>query len=619
MASSGDEVSPRARRFWWVVAVWAVCALAPELALRPTLPLSSGWRGALTFASSAAASLSVWWLLVTGIARLRAAAPVAGHAATLLVAPLGVLMTVGSIHYRWFFGADVRPVAVAYFLQNPRYSLSLIAPSLDARVALALLGGGVGAVAALSWLTRRPAPRAGRSALLAASTAAVALPWVSTPALGRTREPCLAEIRGLRALALGVAARATSARLRALPVPRRGALPPASAARAPDVVLVLHESLGAAQIAPWSGRASSAGGWMRALDARGGVTEWFADAVALAPVTAVSVPSTLSGLAPDAPVTDYERAPLVWHEAARRGYTTGLFSAQDLTVDFVHGFYFADGGPTEWRHAGGSGAPRVNDRGVDDAVAIDQALDLAARAPAASPLLLVVQLNATHWPCWAPRLPDGAPIPARCAAAARYVDEQVARLLDGVAARRAPREAVVLGTSDHGESFVDGHPARAVSYYQDVLRVPLWVHLPAGLLAASPELGEALSGNRARRVANLDLAPTLLDLWGDWPLQPSSRPALVGQSLLRPLEDRVLVATADTAIWAPLSEGFAALDGPRKWLVDELGGARLYDLASDPGETRDLARAASAADRARLDAALRGHATARATWRRLAP
>ncbi len=601
-----------------LAAVWVLFALAPELIVRPGLLWSSGWGGALTFTTSAVASLCVWWLLVTGIAALRASSPLAGAAATVLVAPLGVLLTVGAIHYRWFFGADVRPVAIAYFLQNPRYSLSLIAPSLEVRVVVALLGGAAVAIATLRWLTRTPAPNRGRAARYVAPLALAGLSWVSVPALGRTRDPCLAEVRGLRALALGVGARASSARLRALPVPRREPVPPAVPPRAPDVVLVLHESLPAARVAPWNGARAREGGWMRALEARGGVTEWFADAVSLAPVTAVSVPSTLSGLPPDAPIDDYERAPLVWHDAAARGYTTGLFSAQDLSVDFFQGFYLADGGPTECRHAGGSGAPRVNDRGVDDATTVDQALDFARRAPAARPLLLIVQLNATHWPCWAPRLADGAAIPERCVVATRYVDEQVGRLLDGVMARRAPREAVVVGTSDHGESFGAGHPARAVSYYQDVLRVPLWVHLPAGLVAASPGLAAALSSNRARRVANYDLAPTLLDLWGAWPLT-SSRPMLAGRSLLRPVEDRVIVATADTAIWAPLTEGFAALDGSRKWLVDELGGARLYDLSRDPDETHDLAPAAPLEARARLVAALRGHATARATSARLAP
>ncbi len=79
------------------------------------------------------------------------------------------------------------------------------------------------------------------------------------------------------------------------------------------------------------------------------------------------------------------------------------------------------------------------------------------------------------------------------------------------------------------------------------------------------------------------------------------------------------LATADAAIWAPLSEGFAALDGPRKWIVDELGGARLYDLVADPGETRDLARDAPTDARARLDVALQRHPAAQATLRRTAP
>jgi arylsulfatase A-like enzyme len=102
-----------------------------------------------------------------------------------------------------------------------------------------------------------------------------------------------------------------------------------------------------------------------------------------------------------------------------------------------------------------------------------------------------------------------------------YVDDQVAKLLDGLSRLGRRDHTIVVVTSDHGEEFLDhGGLGHGTSVYGELVRVPLVVSAPEALGAS-------------RRVPTLsrhvDLAPTLLDLAG------VPRPASFrGRSLLEP-------------------------------------------------------------------------------------
>ncbi len=194
-----------------------------------------------------------------------------------------------------------------------------------------------------------------------------------------------------------------------------------------------------------------------------------------------------------------------------------------------------------------------------------------------------------------------------------FADRQLADLLAALEARGVRDRAVVVVLSDHGESFLEhGHLRHCRSLYEEEVRVPLIVHLPAG---------------RAARIATpvtlLDVAPTLLELAG---IDPRALP-LEGHSLLRRLRDPAAAEGAgstlrarrpgrpDGAAGEPPPEVASAgawwslRQGRWKLLVDRGGGGavRLYDLAADPGERRDLAPARPALVRrltGKLDRAL---------------
>jgi len=371
------------------------------------------------------------------------------------------------------------------------------------------------------------------------------------------------------------------------------ARPGTSLARSrPNIVILLQESLGAHQWAPWNPASTSSPHVSRFLAENADLAVWFPRATTAAGATAVSLPTILTGLPPDAPRSDFMRAPLLWQEARGLGYRTALFSAEDFDWAYFRTYFLGDEGPDVAKVATDfDGAPRVNDSGVDDRLPARAATDfIDAGEQDGRPFLVVVQFNATHRPCWAPGLPpDGEARPIRCAAAAAHVDAASAHILDHLQKVGHLEDTLVFGTADHGETFRKDRPPRLESYFDDVTIVPFYLRLPASLAFLRPGTLAQVRANRTARISNLDIYPTILDVWDRWPLVEGSRPRLAGgRSLLRPIEpDRSLVVVNTGEIhdfnWS--HEGFALYHGRWKWLCDEYDGVRLFDLEEDPGET----------------------------------
>ncbi|HUF23718.1 MAG TPA: sulfatase-like hydrolase/transferase [Vicinamibacterales bacterium] len=165
-----------------------------------------------------------------------------------------------------------------------------------------------------------------------------------------------------------------------------------------------------------------------------------------------------------------------------------------------------------------------------------------------------------------------------------YTDSALGPLLD--LARAATRPTTIIVTSDHGEGLGDhGEATHGVFAYESTLRVPLIV-AQAG--AGTREARGAVSDAPVRHV---DILPTIGELAG------LTLPAdLPGRSLLAvetETSPRASYFEAMTAMlkrgWAPLS---GVLDGREKYI--DLPVEELYDLAADPGETRNLAPASAA-------------------------
>jgi len=189
-----------------------------------------------------------------------------------------------------------------------------------------------------------------------------------------------------------------------------------------------------------------------------------------------------------------------------------------------------------------------------------------------------------------------------------WADRLVGAILGKLDEIGALKRTLVVIASDHGEAFLEhGFEGHARNLYGEVTRVPLVMalpfRLPRGIRVETP-------------VSNIDIWPTVLDLVGLPPL-----PGADGNSLLpailaaargepdggspRPIFahlDRRWAKVDDSDPLVSVTEGSLRLVLP----VNKPGSVELYDLTSDPGETRNLA-GERAADRDRLAEAAKSH------------
>ena len=174
-----------------------------------------------------------------------------------------------------------------------------------------------------------------------------------------------------------------------------------------------------------------------------------------------------------------------------------------------------------------------------------------------------------------------------------YLDAQLGRLFAELDRRGVLARTLVIVTADHGEHLGEhelfGH---ASSLYAAEVHVPLVIVGPAGVPA----------GRVVREPVSLrDLPATVVDLLGDSPKDPFPGtslarcwdPAAAGRPSAGPVLSEV-----DAPAKGPANGGRSPVfRGPMKSLTaGEMvyirngdGREELYDLATDPQETRDLA------------------------------
>jgi len=364
--------------------------------------------------------------------------------------------------------------------------------------------------------------------------------------------------------------------------------PPSRTAGArPNVLLVTIDTQRADRLGCY-GHARAVTPTLDGLAARGAR---FETAVSHAPLTAPSHASILTGLTPLGHGVRDNGAYVL--PASVRSLPEDFRAAGYRTAGFVSGFplkrrFGFDRGFETYDDALPRGkdarrtayVERTADRTTDAAL---HWLDTLGREGDARPFFLWVHYFDPHAPYEAPAefMANGAaPYDGETA----FVDAQLKRLLRRVDERGG---ALVLATADHGESLGEhGEDTHGIFVYDATIRVPF--------LLAGPGVKPGVVSRTVAR--GIDVLPTLLDLAG---LAPR---ATEGRSLRRAASGEELADAPSYAEslhpqlqygWAPLhawrSAGFKLIEAPRP---------ELYDLAADPGETRDRA----ARDAARLDA-----------------
>ena len=194
-----------------------------------------------------------------------------------------------------------------------------------------------------------------------------------------------------------------------------------------------------------------------------------------------------------------------------------------------------------------------------------------------------------------------------------YLDQELGRFFDELAARGLYDQSLIIVTADHGEAFYEhGHWEHAQTLYEEMVRIPLIVKWPKSSPIAA---GSAIE----TQVSQTDIFPTLLEQAG------LESPGVWAVGLERHLEDgvkkslRTAVIPPRTAVievtWDPLptrgatmqvalrrqsSKYIATVTAPTTDALfeGEIVDEELYDLSVDPNEKDNvISRAERAARR----------------------
>lgn len=157
-----------------------------------------------------------------------------------------------------------------------------------------------------------------------------------------------------------------------------------------------------------------------------------------------------------------------------------------------------------------------------------------------------------------------------------YLDAQIGRLDDGLAARGERDDLVLVVTADHGEEFLEhGGFEHGHTLYDELVRVPMVIRAPGQLAPAVVETP----------VRHIDLAPTLCELC-DLPLPEQ----FLGRSLVSLAGGEAGAPRPTLAhgnMWARPQTSWTS--GGWKLIVRDGVAPELYEVATDPAEQRDLA------------------------------
>ena len=236
----------------------------------------------------------------------------------------------------------------------------------------------------------------------------------------------------------------------------------------------------------------------------------FTNAYSHGAATYWSIPSLLASKMPSAlhmgrDQTPVSREVLLTEVLRNGGWHTSLFA--NVTVFFVRGLrqgtYTANFDTSKYTvHGAKPGSAHLTDSLLRHA---DRWLE-GRLQPAREKLHIWAHYYDPHDPYFeVPGHPaaDGSDR-ARYLAIVRYVDAELARLIEGLKKRGLWDDTLFVLTSDHGDEFLDhGHRFHGSTLYEEMVHVPLIMHVPG------------VSRRRIEGpVGHMEVAPTMLELLG---------------------------------------------------------------------------------------------------------
>jgi len=168
-----------------------------------------------------------------------------------------------------------------------------------------------------------------------------------------------------------------------------------------------------------------------------------------------------------------------------------------------------------------------------------------------------------------------------------FIDEQIGRILDALGRRGFDDDTLILFTSDHGDMLGDHHLWRKTYAYESSARIPFLVRPPKGMF---PGAGGLVFN---QPVEHRDIFPTFLDAAGE-PVPDH----MDGRSVLdlfrgKTGDWRDCIDLEHDLCYSPMNHWNAVAGDRYKYVYHApTGEEQLFDLREDPGELRDLAKAA---------------------------
>jgi arylsulfatase A-like enzyme len=305
----------------------------------------------------------------------------------------------------------------------------------------------------------------------------------------------------------------------------------------------------------------------------------------------LAVPATLSGIGPYQDSALLYTQPLIWDYAKQFDYKRFFLSSHTLEWYRFADFYKHDSLDVWWNHDN-SGLPYYNDLGIRDELTINKAIK-TINSFKDNPFTGVIQLNTTHYPYRVPA--DYAHWNGHYQDAynnaVRYQDAILGKLFDYLQRTNKLKNTVILLTSDHGESLMEHHNIGHVeSNYYETIAIPLFAYIPPTLLTQTQRI--ALSKNQKNITSNIDLVPTLLDLWNldqqsEW--KPYAA-RLTGYSLLKEIPEERNIITLNNNQIASFNTGLSLINSKFHFLLrTNLTPAKIeWYRAEDEKEIHDL-------------------------------
>ncbi len=238
------------------------------------------------------------------------------------------------------------------------------------------------------------------------------------------------------------------------------------------------------------------------------------------------------------------------------------------------------------------GEAAVEPQGYLTDVISDRACDFVRRHAGQQPFMLSVHYTAPHWP-WETR--DDAAESRRIGAEIHHVDggslptyqrmihhmdEGIGRILDSLRLAGVDRDTIVVFTSDNGgERFSDIWPfvGKKMDLLEGGLRVPLITRWPAVIGAG---------GKTRQPMMTMDWMPTLLDAAG---ATPDPAYPLDGLGMLDVLANASVTKPRPMYWRMNYRDQRAAIDGPWKYFTHD-GHEFLFNIETDARERANLAQ-----------------------------